>query len=163
MARLDRLDGPKMVAQVGAVIGREFTYVLLAKLLDLPQAELASALAALEEGGLVLRQGDPPTASYSFKHALVRNAAYESLLKSRRQLLHGRIVTVIEAEFPQLAASQPELLAHHCAGAGLSEKAIPYWRKAGEQAVRRAANLEAIEHCRRALQLNRSRPETLDR
>ena len=103
MARLDRLAGPKAVAQVGAVIGREFAYALLAPLADLPQPELEAALRALEEGGLVVRRGEPPAAVYGFKHALVRDAAYESLLKSRRQILHRRLVAAIEGEFPQLA------------------------------------------------------------
>ena len=163
MARLDRLAGPKAVAQVGAVIGREFAYALLAPLADLPEPELDAALGALEEGGLVVRRGEPPAAVYGFKHALVRDAAYESLLKSRRQVLHGRLVAAIEGEFPQLAEGQPELLARHCAGAGLSEKAAAYWRKAGEQAVRRAANREAIEHFRRALELTAAQPETAER
>jgi predicted ATPase len=133
MARLDRLPGAKVVAQVGAVIGREFAYAFLAPVADLPQPELDAALRALEEGDLVVRRGEPPTATYGFKHALVRDAAYESLLRSRRQVLHRRLVAAIEGEFPQLGDGQPELLAHHCAGAGLSEKAIGYWRKAGEQ------------------------------
>jgi predicted ATPase/class 3 adenylate cyclase len=163
MARLDRLAGPKAVAQLGAVIGREFAYSLLAPLADLPRPELDAALKVLEEGGLVVRRGEPPAAVYDFKHALVRDAAYESLLKSRRQVLHRRLVAAIEGGFPQLADGQPELLAHHCASAGLAEKAIAYWRKAGEQAVRRAANREAIEHFRRAVALLPARPETVER
>ena len=164
MARLDRLAGPpRAVAQVGAVIGREFAHALLAPLADLPQPELDAALGALEEGGLILRRGEPPGAVYGFKHALVRDAAYESLLKSRRRILHGRLVAAIERELPRLAADQPELLARHCAGGGLSEKAVAYWRKAGEQAVRRAANREAIEHFRRALELTAAQPETAER
>ncbi|MGD9509682.1 MAG: AAA family ATPase [Geminicoccaceae bacterium] len=164
MARLDRLAGPpRAVAQAGAVIGREFTHALLAPLADLPRLELDAALGALEEGGLVVRRGEPPEAVYSFKHALVRDAAYESLLKSRRRVLHGRLVAAVERELPRLAADQPELLARHCAGGELSEKAAAYWRKAGEQAVRRAANREAIEHFRRALELTATQPETAER
>ena len=158
MARLDRLGGSKSVAQIGAVIGREFDYALLALVADLPRAKLDPALVALEEAALVQRRGTPPRAVYSFKHALVRDAAYESLLRSRRQALHERIVATIESKFEHLAASQPELLAYHCAGAGLTEKAALYWRRAGEQAVRRAANLEGIEHFRRALAQNELLP-----
>ena len=163
MARLDRLGGSKAVAQVGAVIGREFAYDLLAALADLARPELDMALGALEEGGLVVRRGEPPAAVYGFRHALVRDAAYESLLKSRRQVLHGRLVVTLEGEFPQLAEGQPELLARHCVGAGLAEKASAYWRTAGEQAVRRAANLEAIQHFRHALELTAAQPETAER
>jgi len=163
MARLDRLGGPKTVAQVGAVIGRDFTYALVKPLADLPEQELHARLKALEEGDLVQRRGDPPVAVYSFKHALVRDAAYESLLKSRRQVLHERLVGVIESSFPQLTDSQPELLAHHCTGARLFVKATSYWRRAGEQAVRRAANREAIEHFRRALSLVAAHLETDER
>jgi predicted ATPase len=163
MARLDRLAGPKLVAQVGAVIGRDFDRALLGAVAEVPEAELDAALAALEESGLVQRRGEPRAATYSFKHALVRDAAYESLLRSRRQALHGRIVRAIERDFPQLATGQPELLAHHCAGAGLVEQAVRYGRQAGEQAVRRAANLEAIAHFRRALACNETLPESEER
>jgi class 3 adenylate cyclase/predicted ATPase len=163
MARLDRLSGPKNVAQIGAVIGREFPYALIAPVADLPPADLARALADLEQAGLIHRRGEPPDSVYAFKHALVRDAAYESLLRSRRQILHGRIVAAIESAGDNRTLGQLELLAHHCAGAGLTEKAVTYWRRAGEQAVLRAANREASEHFRKALaQLNRL-PEGSDR
>jgi predicted ATPase len=138
-------------------------YSILASIVDLPQADLAAALTVLEKSTLLLRRGHPPQVIYAFKHALVRDAVYESLLRSRRQILHRHIVDAIEADIPHLAASQPELIAHHCAGAGLTEKAIAYGLKAGAQAVRRAANLEAIEHFRRVLSLNSEQPESPNR
>ena len=163
MARLDRLPGPKNVAQIGAVIGRDFPHTLIAAVADLSNADLTRALEALEEADLIQRRGELPKAVYSFKHALVRDAAYESLLRSRRQTLHGRIVTAIEGDFAYLAVSEPELLAQHSADAGLTEKAVGYWRQAGEQAVRRAGNREASEHLRRALTHNDLLPDTAER
>lgn len=163
MARLDRLPGPKNVAQIGAVIGRDFPHTLIAAVADLSNADLTRSLEALEEADLIQRRGEPPDAVYSFKHALVRDAAYESLLRSRRQTLHGRIVTAIESDFAHLAVSEPELLAQHCADAGLTGKAVGYWRQAGEQAVRRAGNREASDHLRRALAHNGLLPDTAER
>ena len=152
MARLDRLAPVKEVAQIGACIGREFDHELLAAVVSMPEAELAAALDRLVAAELVFRRGLPPAATYVFKHALVRDAAYESLLKRRRQELHKRIATSIEARFPQLVELQPELVAHHFSEAGLAEKAIPYWLRAGRLAAARSANLEAIAHLRSGLE-----------
>jgi class 3 adenylate cyclase/tetratricopeptide (TPR) repeat protein len=154
MARLDRLGGAKEVAQIGAVIGREFSHVLLASMARDTEADLEAALDRLIQAGLLFRQGMPPHATYLFKHALVQDAAYGTLLRTSRQQLHGRIANTLEKEFPDVIEVQPELLARHCAEAGLGERAIRYWRTAGEKAVRRASNREAIGHFRQALALN---------
>ena len=152
MARLDRLASVKEVAQIGACIGREFDHELLAAVVSMPEAELAAALDRLVAAELVFRRGFPPATTYLFKHALVRDAAYESLLKRRRQELHARIATSIEARFPQLVEAQPELVARHFGEAGLAEKAIPYWLRAGHLAAARSANMEAIAHLRSGLE-----------
>ena len=143
LARLDRLAPVKEVAQIGAAIGREFSHALLAAVADRPEAELRAALDQLVSSELVFRRGTPPEATYSFKHALVQDAAYGTLLKSRRQQLHARIAQVLEEQFPETAEAQPELLAHHCTQAGLVEKAVDYWYKAGRQAMARSATVEA--------------------
>jgi predicted ATPase/class 3 adenylate cyclase len=153
MARLDRLAPVKEIAQIGAVIGRDFSYSLLRALLGHAETALRHALAQLEQAGLVFRRGEPPDAVYSFKHVLVRDAAYESLLKSRRQQLHGQIARALEERFPDVVASQPEIVAHHFTEAGLAEPAIDYWLKAGQQAARRSANAEALNHFARGLDL----------
>ena len=158
MARLDRLAPTKEVAQIAACIGREFGYDLLAAVAGLAEAQLAEALEQLNRAQLVFCHGTPPEATYSFKHVLVRDAAYESLLKSRRQLLHARIAEVIEGSFSALAEAQPEILAHHLTQAGLPEPAITWWRRAGEQASRRSAMPEAEQHFSRALELLRGLP-----
>jgi class 3 adenylate cyclase/tetratricopeptide (TPR) repeat protein len=159
MARLDRLAPVKEVAQIGAVIGREFSHQLLAAVADRPEAQLRSALDQLAASELVFRRGTPPEATYSFKHALVQDAAYQSLLKSKRQQLHARIVHVLEEEFPQAAETQPELLAHHCTQAGLLERAVVHWHKAGQQAIRRSAMKEAITQLTFGLDLVPCLPE----
>src|SRR6202008_666574 len=148
MARLDRLAPVKEVTQIGACIGREFDHQLLAAVVSMPETELATALDRLVAAELVFRRGLAPAATYVFKHALVRDAAYESLLRRRRQELHARIATSIEARFPQLVEAQPELVARHFGEAGLGEKAIPYWLQAGRLAAARSANIEAIAHLR---------------
>jgi class 3 adenylate cyclase/tetratricopeptide (TPR) repeat protein len=158
MARLDRLGPAKEVAQIGAAIGREFSYALLAAVVHKPEAELQAALTSLAAAGLMFRQGIPPQATYLFKHALVQDAAYGTLLRIRRQQLHGRIAAVLDEEFPEAKETKPETIARHCAEAGLDEKAIKYWRTAGEQAARRASNREAIGHFRQALALNEKQP-----
>jgi class 3 adenylate cyclase/tetratricopeptide (TPR) repeat protein len=163
MARLDRLGPAKEVAQIGAAIGREFSHRLLAAVARKPDPELQSALDRLAAAGLLFRQGVSPHASYLFKHALVQDAAYGTLLRSHRQRLHGRIVTTMEAEFPEIIEMQPEILARHSAEAGLDEKAIKYWRLAGEQAVRRASNREAIGHFHQALALSEKQPPNIGR
>jgi class 3 adenylate cyclase len=153
MARLDRLAPVKEIGQVGAAIGREFSYSLLRVLVGRDEAALKNALAQLEQAELIFRRGEPPEAVYSFKHALVRDAAYESLLKSRRQQLHGQIARALENRFADIVANQPEIVAHHFTEAGLVEPAIDYWLKAGQQAARRSANAEALNHLARGLEL----------
>src|SRR5215468_6703052 len=153
MARLDRLAPVREIAQIGAAIGREFSYSLVRALGWRGETALKDALAQLEEAELVFRRGEPPEAVYSFKHALVRDAAYESLLKSRRQQLHGQIASTLEHRFADIVASQPEIAAHHLTEAGLAEPAIDYWLKAGQQAARRSANAEALNHFARGLDL----------
>ena len=163
MARLDRLAPVKEVAQIGATIGREFSYELLAKVARRTDAQLTSALDQLTEAGLVSRRGTPPNASYIFKHALVQDAAYNTLLRARRRDLHARIGHVLEEGFPELATSQPELLAHHFAEAGLDDAAVNYWRKGGERALERSAHVEAAAHLERAIRHLVSLPESTER
>jgi class 3 adenylate cyclase/predicted ATPase len=160
MARLDRLGPvPKEIAQIGAAIGREFSYELLSAVAPRGETETQAALARLVAAGLVFQRGAPPTAEYQFKHALVQDTAYGTLLRGPRQALHARIADAISERFSDIAERQPELLAHHLAEAGQPERAALSWRKAGEQAVRRAANREAIGHFRRALALVEAQPE----
>src|SRR5204863_4808576 len=153
MARLDRLAPVREIGQIGAAIGREFSYSLLRVLVGRDETALKNALAQLEQEELVFRRGEPPDAVHSFKHALVRDAAYESMLKSRRQQLHGEIARTLEERFTDIVASQPEIVAHHFTEAGLVEPAIDYWLKAGQQAARRSANAEALNHLARGLEL----------
>jgi class 3 adenylate cyclase/predicted ATPase len=152
MARLDRLAPVKEIGQIGAAIGREFSYSLLREVVGRDESSLKRALAKLEQAELLFRRGELPEAIYSFKHALVRDAAYESLLKSRRQQLHGQIARVMEEKFPDIVASQPEILAHHFTEAGLAQPATNYWLKAGNLALSRSANA-AINHLEQGLKL----------
>jgi predicted ATPase len=163
LARLDRLPDAKEVAQLGAVIGREFPRDLLAAVTTMPEAEIQRGLERLVGAGLLHRstQGNPET--YAFKHALVRDAAYESLLKSRRRELHASIAHTLARAFPRETAEEPELLAHHFTEAGLAGSAVDHWRRAGERAVQRYANAEAIGHFRQALRLLVDLPAGLDR
>jgi class 3 adenylate cyclase/tetratricopeptide (TPR) repeat protein len=164
MARLDRLGtAAKEAAQIGAAIGREFSYELCRMVADLTGAEVREALDRLMDAGLVFRRGVPPRATFLFKHALVQEVAYGSLLRQPRQALHGRIARSLEGHFPEIVEAQPEILAYHCTEAGFDEEAIAYLRKAGEQAVQGASNREAIEHFRRALSLNEARSDTVER
>src|SRR5262249_41418951 len=135
MARLDRVGRAKEVAQIGAVIGREFSHALLAAVVRKPEADLASALDRLIAAGLLFRQGLSRYATYMFKHALVQDAAYGTLLRERRRALHAGIAETLESQFAEIAASQPELLARHCTEAGLIEKAAGLWGKAGQRSV----------------------------
>jgi class 3 adenylate cyclase/predicted ATPase len=153
MARLDRLAPVREISQIGAAIGREFSYSLVSAVVGRDESALKTALGELEQAELISRRGEPPEATYSFKHALVRDAAYESLLKSSRQQLHGRIARALEERFAGIAASQPEIVAHHFTEAGLFESAIEYWLKAGQRAARRSANAEALNHLARGLAL----------
>ena len=152
MARLDRLSGAKQVAQTAAIIGREFSYELLRAVTSISEDELRGALRRLAESELIFQRGDPPQARYTFKHALVQDAAHHSLLKANRSVQHRRrVAETLEKQFPGTVEKQPELLAYHCTEAGLAEPAIAYRRKAGQRAARRAANIEAIDHLRRGL------------
>jgi predicted ATPase len=151
MARLDRLGPAKEIAQIGAAIGREFSYALLAAVVRKPEADLRSALERLMAAGLLFRQGVPPHASYLFKHALVQDAAYGTLLREPRRALHARIAETVESKFPEIVESQPELLARHSTEAGLSEKAAGLWAKAGQRSLARSALVEAAEQIKRAL------------
>ena len=153
MARLDRLSTVKEIAQIGAAIGREFSYALLHAVVDRDEATLQAALAQLEDSELVFRSGEPPIARYTFKHALVQDTAYESLLKSRRQILHRRIAETLRDKFPAVVEAGPELLAHHFTQAGLTKPAIEYWGKAGDLALRRSAFKEAIAHLGKAIEM----------
>ena len=153
MARLDRLGPVKEVAQIGAVIGREFSYELLAAVAPMSANRLNDALEQLVNSELVFGRGTPPDAIYTFKHALVQDAAYQSLLKSKRQQLHARIVQVLEQRFPDVMDTKPELLAHHCAEGRLIEKAVAYWHRAGQQAIARSTLAEAAAHLAKGLEM----------
>jgi len=163
MARLDRLAGAREVAQIGAAIGREFGYELLAAVTSLPDEELRPALEQLVTAELVFAHGTPPDATYMFKHALIQDAAYATLLRSRRQQLHARIANVLEEQFADTAETQPELVAHHCAQADLTAKAVDYGHRAGQLAIRRSAMAEAVAHFAKALGLLASLPESAER
>jgi predicted ATPase len=151
MARLDRLGAAKEVAQIGAAIGREFSDALLAAAVRKPEAELQSALDSLVAAGLLFCQGVPPHASYLFKHALVQDAAYGTLLRAPRRALHARIAETLETQFAEIAGNQPELIARHCTEAGLIEKAANLWGKAGQRSVTLSAFVEGEEQLKRAL------------
>lgn len=151
-ARIDRLATVKDVAQVAAALGRSFAYSIIGAVLNQDEEALRLALDRLVEAKLIYQHGAPPEAVYAFKHVLVQDAAYESLLRSQRVALHARIVNVIENQFSSIADDEPELVAHHCSRADLGEKAVDYWLKAGAKAVGRSANLEAISHLRNGLQ-----------
>jgi class 3 adenylate cyclase/tetratricopeptide (TPR) repeat protein/ABC-type transport system involved in cytochrome c biogenesis ATPase subunit len=159
MARLDRLAPVKEVAQIGAAIGRDFSYTLLRSVAGRDDLALSAALGQLEEAELLLRRGTPPEASYRFKHALVQEAAYESLLKSRRQLLHKHIGDELRDQFPIIAETEPEVLAYHFTEAGLSGVALEWWRKAGQQALKRSAYSEAIAHLGKAVAIADELPD----
>jgi predicted ATPase len=168
MARLDRLASVKEVAQIAAVIGREFSYELLAAVAEhdgataepMSGAELTQALDQLVTSELVSCRGEPPDATYTFKHALVRHAAYDSLLNSKRRQLHGCLGQVLEGRIPETIKHQPELLAHHFTEAGLTQRAMDYWHSAGQRAVARFAQKEATANFIRALELH-SKPANL--
>jgi class 3 adenylate cyclase/predicted ATPase len=163
MARLDRLGAAKEVAQIGAAIGREFTHEMLAAVARLPEKELLQAASELVHSGLVFRRGTPPRPIYTFKHALVQDAAYDSLLRSRRQELQARITSVMEDQFPETTEAHPEILAHHCSEAGLIEKAVAYYAKAGQQAAARSAMAESLAQLKKGLDLLATLPEDRQR
>jgi predicted ATPase len=163
LARLDRLAPVREVAQIAATLGRHFSHELISAVTKIPQQVLNNALAQLVDAELIYRRGTPPDAEYTFKHALLQDAAYQSLLRSKRRQYHLQIAQVLEERFPEIAEAQPELLAHHYTEAVITNKAIPYWHAAGQRAVRRSANAEAINHLTRGLQLLRTLPEGPER
>src|SRR5262249_49644065 len=163
MARLDRLVTAKAVAQYAAVIGRHFAYDLLSTVSQLDAATLQRELGRLVEAEIVYQRGVPPQATYIFKHALIQDAAYQSLLKSTRQQYHQRIAHVLASQFPETTEGQPELLAHHYTEAGLTEQAVRYWHHAGQRASERSAHMEAINHLRQGVSLLQTLPETPER
>ena len=160
MARLDRLATVKAVAQLGAVLGRTFSHELLQAVTPLDEASLQQALARLVDAELLYQRGIPPQATYLFKHALIQEAAYQSLLKSTRQQVHQQIAQVLETRFPAAMETQPELVAQHYTAAGLTEQAVPYWQRAGQHASDRSANLEAISHLTIGIELLTTLPVT---
>jgi predicted ATPase len=151
MARLDRLGNAKATAQIGAAIGREFSHALLAAVARESEAELGSSLDRLVGAGLLYRQGTPLHATFLFKHALIQDTAYGALLREPRRALHARIVDALESQFPDIAENEPELMARHCAAAGLLENAAAHWSKAGQRSLARSALVEAIGHLTNAL------------
>jgi predicted ATPase len=160
LGRLDRL-GPsaKNAAQAGAAIGRDFSYELLAAAAPLAEPELQEALRRLVEAGLVFQRGAPPTAEYLFKHALVHDTAYSTLLRGPRQALHRRIAEALEQRFPDFVETRPEILAHHYGEAAIADKAITYWHLAGKSSVAKSAVREATAQLRRGLGLLEGLPE----
>ena len=160
LARLDRLAPVREVVQIGAALGRQFSHELIGAVAAMPQRQLDEALAQLVDAELMYRRGTPPDAEYTFKHALVQDAAYSTLLRSRRQQLHARIAAILEDRFPEMVAAQPALLAQHCTEASLIEKAIAYWLSAGRQAWGRSATAEAVALLHRGLKLVPALPDS---
>jgi class 3 adenylate cyclase/predicted ATPase len=163
MARLDRLGAAKELAQTASVIGRQFSYELLAAVAEMNMTNFKAALDELVRAELVFRHGTAPEVTYAFKHVLVQDAAYRSLLKGRRQWLHGRIAEALERRLPKVVQSEPETLARHYFEAGAPESAIRYWLRAGQLANRHSANSETIAHCEKGLALVEQVPETPER
>jgi class 3 adenylate cyclase/tetratricopeptide (TPR) repeat protein len=163
MARLDRLGTAKQTAQLGAVLGREFPYDLMRQMSAAGEPRLREDLNRLEQAELLFRRGFPPEARYTFKHALIQDAAYDSLLKKTRQQVHERVAHVLEGHYPELGETQPELLAHHFAAAGARDNAVVFYQRAGERASERSANREAITHLSKGLELLAGLPHTPER
>ncbi len=163
MARLDRLAAVKALAQLGATLGREFAYDLLQAVSPWDEGTLQRGLHQLVTAEFLYQQGLPPQATYRFKHALIQDAAYQSLLRSTRQRYHQRIAQVVEARFSEICETQPELLAQHYTEAGLTEQAIPYWQRTGQHALERSANLEAVAHLTNGLEVLATLPDTFER
>ena len=159
-ARLDRLGEAREVAQIGAVLGRDFAYLLLRDVAEADEPTLRASLDRLSDADLLFVEGAPPQANYRFKHALVRDAAYQSLLKSRRQQLHSRVAKILRDRFPDRAETEPELLAHHATEGGLLDEAVSYWYKAGLRANYRSAHAEAVAHLTKGLDLLAQLPES---
>jgi len=163
LARLERLPSVKEVAQLGAAIGREFPYKLLAAVSPMSESDLKWALGRLASAELIFSRGTPPAASYVFKHALVQDTAYETMLKSKRQQLHGRIAKALEDEFPEIADAQPEIVAHHYTEAVAPKAAVTWWGRAGGLAIKRSEDTEAVRHFSRAIELLQREPESRER
>jgi predicted ATPase len=163
MARLDRLSVARDLAQLGAVLGREFAYDLLQAVSPLDETTLQQGLAQLVDAELVYQRGLPPQSRYIFKHALIQDAAYQSLLRSTRQRYHQQTAQVLEAQFPETVETQPELVAHHYTEASLADQAIPYWQRAGQRASERSAYVEAIGHLTKGLDVLQALPDTPER
>src|SRR5215475_2722447 len=159
LARLDRLAPVRELAQIGAALGRSFSHELISAVAAMPQQQVDGALAQLVHAELVFQRGTPPDAEYTFKHALVQDAAYSTMLRGRRQQIHARVAATLESQFPEIVAAQPQLMAHHCAEAGFSEKAVDYRLKAGQQALARSAMTEAVAQLQRGLELLANMPE----
>jgi predicted ATPase len=160
MARLDQLNRAKDIAQLGAVLGREFTYDMVQALAVVDESTVQDGLAQLVTAELLYQRRRPPRARYFFKHALIQDTAYASLLRSTRQQLHQQVAQLFEARFPETVETQPELLAHHYTEASLHEQAVDYWHKAGQKALERSAYSEAIQHLRKGLAPLSDLPET---
>jgi class 3 adenylate cyclase/tetratricopeptide (TPR) repeat protein len=163
MARLDQLNRAKEVAQLGAVLGREFAYELLQAIAPQDEETFQAGLAQLVEAELLYQRGRPPRARYIFKHALIQDAAYGSMLKSTRQQVHQQVAQVLETRFPALVETQPELVAQHYTAAGCAKQAVVYWQRAGQHASDRSASLEAISHFTTGIELLQTLPETPER
>jgi class 3 adenylate cyclase/predicted ATPase len=163
LARLDRLAPTRGIAQIGAAIGRSFSYDLIRAVSRMPQQRLDEALDQLVDAELIFRRGTPPHAEYTFKHALVQDAAYGTLLRSTRQQLHARIVAILEDQFPEIVAAHPGLLAQHCAEAGFNEKAIGYYLKTGQHAIARSAMAEAVAQLQKGIKLLTNLPDSSSR
>jgi predicted ATPase len=163
MARLDRLSTTRTLIQLGAVLGREFAYDLLHAVAAVDETTLQQGLSQLLDAELIYQRGLPPRSQYTFKHALIQEAAYQSLLRSTRQQYHQRVVQVLEAQFPETVETQPELLAYHCTEAGRSEPAVDYWQRAGLLARARSAHVEAISHLTKGLEVLKALPDTAER
>jgi predicted ATPase len=163
LARLDRLAPTREVAQIGAALGRQFSHELISAVAQMPRRQVDDALAQLVQAELIFRRGTPPDAEYTFKHALVQDAAYDTLLRGRRQQLHARIAATLEHRFPESVSAEPALLAHHCTEAGLPEKAIGYRMKAGHQSMARSAMIEAEIQVHKGLDLLVALPDGAER
>ena len=159
LARLDRLAPVREVAQIGAALGRQFSHALISAVAHMPRPQLDDALAQLEQAELIFRRGTPPDAVYTFKHALVQDAAYGTLLRARRRQLHGRIAATLEREFPEIAETRPERLAQHCSEGGMVEKAIGYCLKAGQKAIGRGTMIEAVAQLWKGLDILAGLPD----
>lgn len=163
MARLDRLPMSRELAQLGAVLGREFAYEMLRALASVEESLLQERLAQLVDTELLYQRGRPPCATYIFKHGLVQDAAYASLLKSTRQQVHQQVAQMLEAQFPDTVETAPELVAHHYTAAGCHAQAVGYWQQAGQRALQRSANVEAVAHLRQGIALLTTLPDTPER